>query len=148
MKFYRVHRVGLFSTFRFGLILGFILNFVPVLLVTLLLFWGANLLADWMAGLRSSIPLAGGLELPVNTIELLGLQGALQTLEGLARMASWQVALLGLLFWMGSAVLTGLLAGLVAAIFNVISTAAGGIELVLEENALAPIEPGPENNDR
>lgn len=136
MKSYRLHRVGLFSTFRFGLILGFILNFLPVLVVTILLFWGANLLADWMAGLRSALPLPGNLEVPVNTIDLLGLRGFFQTLEALARMAAWQVALLGVVFWMGMAFLTGLVAWITAVVFNVISAAAGGIEMVLDETTL------------
>lgn len=144
---YRVRRVGMFSTFRFGLILGFILNFVPVLLVTILLFWGATLLADWMAGLRGSIPLPGSLEAPVNTIDLLGLRGLFQTLEGLARLAAWQVALLGLVLWLGAAFVTGLLAWITAVVFNVISAAAGGIELVLDEDDLAQPEPGRDSYD-
>lgn len=143
MRTIRLYRVGLFSTFRFGVVLGFILSFLPSVLFTFIVFWAASLLTGWLSNLRTSLPLPGNFSLPISTIDLLGLQGLLQTLEAITRMAAWQVAFLGMFLWLGSALVTGLLALVAVAIFNLISGTAGGIELVVEDAAIKEL-PAPQ----
>ncbi|HEX9019037.1 MAG TPA: hypothetical protein VF806_07610 [Anaerolineaceae bacterium] len=132
MKSIRLQRVSLSSTFRFGLILGAIVQFLPALLVTFLFFWGVSAAAGWLSGLQSTLPLPGGISLPVNAVDLLGLQGLLSVLEFFAVMAAWQIALYGVAFWLALTLLTGLLSVIVAGVLNVVTLLTGGIDLYIE----------------
>jgi hypothetical protein len=141
MKSIRLYRIGLISTFRFGLVLGLILNFLPTLIFTFVVLWGTSLLVRWLATLRSALPLPGGFSLPVSVIELLGLQELLRVLEVIASLAAWQIAALSVFFWLASALISGLLALVVVAVFNIIAQMAGGVELSVDETDLQPGTP-------
>lgn len=108
------------------------MQFLPALLVTFLFFWGVSAAAGWLSGLQSTLPLPGGISLPVNAVDLLGLQGLLSVLEFFAVMAAWQIALYGVAFWLALTLLTGLLSVIVAGVLNVVTLLTGGIDLYIE----------------
>lgn len=139
MRTIRLHRVGLFSTFRFGTILGGILLIVPVFLFTALFFWSAGMLAAWMEGMRGALPLVGDLSVPIDTISLLGLQQVFQTVEMIAGVSAWLAVFFGLFLWLILALFTGLTSLLAAAVFNVIASAVGGIEVDIIDSKVDPL---------
>jgi len=139
MRTVRLHRVGLFSTFRFGMVLGGILLLVPVFLFTALFFWSAGLLVDWMAGLRGALPLPGDLSIPIDTISLLGLQQLFQVLEVVAGISAWLAVFIGIFFWFFMALLSGLVSLIAAVVFNLISAAMGGLDVDIDDTAVNPL---------
>jgi hypothetical protein len=133
----RLRRLGLFSTFRFGFLLGAILNFLPAVFFTGLFFWTAGMLAAWLAGLRGTLPLLGDISAPIDTIRLLGLEDLLRTAEAVAGVSAAVIMLLGLFLWLLMSMVTGLFTLVGAAVFNVVSSRAGGLELEVEADAAA-----------
>lgn len=139
MRTVRLHRVGLFSTFRFGTILGGILLVVPVFFFTALFFWSVSLLAGWMEGLRTALPLPGDLSLPVDVVSLLGLQQLFQVTKAVAGASAWLTIFASFFIWIFLSVLSGLLSLIAAAVFNVIASAAGGIEVDIDDLTVNPL---------
>lgn len=141
MRTIRLYRIGLFSTFRFGVVVGLILNFLPTMIFTFLVLWVTSLVVRWLAGLRTVLPLPGGLSLPVSLIELLDLQGLLNVLEVIAGLAAWQIAVISIFLWLFSALVSGLLALIGVSVFNIIAQVAGGVEVAVDEGSFEAVQP-------
>jgi hypothetical protein len=129
MRKIRLNRIGLFSTFRFGMLLGAALHLVPVFLSTMLFFWAAGLVSEWITGLRGALPLPGGFAVPVDTVSLLGLQQLSQIVEAVAGISAVLAVFIGIFIWLFMALLSGLMALIAAAVFNLAASAVGGIDV-------------------
>ena len=138
MKTYTLHRLDLFSLFKFGFFSGLIASLPPICILTLLAWSIVVSMAKWLGNLTYTIPIPfpGISGISVDGVDLLHAHELLTSLEVWAALGWLRVLLLvvGLTFaaglWMG---ITAVISGLA---FNLLAALSGGLQITLSESAL------------
>jgi len=138
MKTYTLHRLDLFSLFKFGFFSGLIASFPPISALTMLAWIIVVSMANWLGNLTYTIPIPfpGVSGISVDGVDLLHAHDLLASLEVWAALGWLRVLMLviGLTFsaglWMG---ITAVISGLA---FNLLSALSGGLQITLSECAL------------
>ncbi len=129
---FRVKRIGLASSARFGCITGAIAA-VPVgilfaLVARFIISWLRRLLEGWQA---TTIE-AGPVKVPLDMITLLHLSGILTTLRTLDNLPLVVIAVAFILFLLAVGLLAALTTGWWAMAYNAMATLTGGLTVELE----------------
>jgi hypothetical protein len=138
MKTYTLHRLDLFSLFKFGFFSGLIASLPPICILTLLAWSIVVSMAKWLGNLTYTIPIPfpGISGISVDGVELLHARDLLTILEVWAAL-SW---LRGMLLVVGLTFAAGLWMGLTAVIsglaFNLLAALSGGLQMTLSERVL------------
>ena len=140
MKQYRLYKISAWSLFKIGFLIGSVASFLPIALVSMLIFRIVSGLADWLGGLvyRIELPLPGNFGFDINVVELLKLQQAYDWLVQWAAVGAIPLLFLVLLITALFGLFWGVIAALGAFVFNLLSRATGGIQLSLSEVELQP----------
>ena len=137
MSKYAIQRIDLRSAFKFGVLIGPIVMFLPGLLLALLARWSISTLRGWLAG-WNSLDL-GLVNVNVNVLELVNLNDFLQTIQRLDE----QGVLLLLIITVGSMILGviqgGFLATLGAIAYNIFAWFGSGL-VVSGERLHGPVQ--------
>lgn len=139
MKRIAIQNVGVVSAARFGCVLGGLIGFIPGLLLAIAIKLGVSALRDLLESWQNvDIADVFGQSVRTNVITLLHLEGLL----GLARAADSDGWVLGvglvLFFCFVAAILSGLVSGVGAMVYNATAEVAGGMELTTREVQQVP----------
>lgn len=135
MKTYKLYQVSLWSLLKIGFLVGWIGSFLPVALLSLFFLKMISALTGWLSGLvyELRLPLPGNFGIELNLIEILKLQGLLNWLQTWDAIGFIPAVLLVLFITSLAALFWGLVVAAAGLVFNLISKAAGGVEITLAE---------------
>jgi hypothetical protein len=138
LKNYKLHHISAWSLLKIGFLIGWIASFPPIALAVTIFFRGAAALSAWLGGLVYTIrlPIPGNFGFDINVVELLKLQDFLNRLQGWAVVGILPGFLIVLVLTSLLALFWGIIAALGTAIFNLLSSAIGGIQVTLSEEAI------------
>lgn len=133
-----VQRVGVYAAFKFGCVLGALLNVLPAVVIALVSKWSVSTLRALLESWQNVELGILGQSLRMNLIPLLKLDGALKFLQDWDA-ASWLVVIgivLGVTLFGG--VIVAAMSSLLAAFYNLVAKMSGGIEIEMAQDARDP----------
>jgi hypothetical protein len=142
MKRYRVRRVPIRPLLRFGLVLGGGVALPFGCLFALVIAKAISLLRHFLEGWQRAEYRLLGQTVHFDFVQILSLDGVLQTLQTLDQRLGLVAVLALLSITLGAGLVGALLAGLAGGGYNLIAGLSGGIELQLAETEPSPAVPG------
>ena len=128
-----IRRVSLRSLGKVGCLLGTVAAFLPSLICGLLGVGLVNLVVDWLGNWQAlTVSLLGQEVATFDLVHFLGLEGALAQLQALGAVSGAVLFLLILVLALISGALLALIIALVGVVYNLLSSATGGLVVEME----------------
>ncbi len=140
MRTYTLVRVGLWSLLKIGFLISWIVSFLPIALLTIVFTRTVAALTAWLSTLvyHVRLPLPGDFGFDLNLVDLLHLQGLIDSLNRWVVVGIIPLFMVILVLTSLVAVLGGLATVLGGLVFNLFSRLSGGIQVTLSEKDLQP----------
>ncbi len=133
MSRYRIRRISLSSTLKFGLALGLLATLLPACLCGFLTASLIGMLRGFVEGMAQAKFNILGQSIPLNLVELLRLGAFLESLRSLEALG-WLLALaLAIVMGLGAALFVALTALLIGAGYNLLAAVSGGLAVDMDE---------------